>query len=58
VALEAILVPLRGRYIQDPASELPRISIPRTPVNRGKKKDRADMGSGPSPSTDNSLGGR
>src|SRR5215218_10269452 len=26
----------RGRSMQDPASELPRISLPRTPVNKGK----------------------
>jgi hypothetical protein len=32
-----ILGVLRG-LIQDPASELPRIPIPRTPVNRGKDR--------------------
>jgi hypothetical protein len=26
--------------IQDPASELPRIPIPRTPVNKGKKEKK------------------
>src|SRR5215208_7295868 len=31
---------LRG-LIQDPASELPRILIPRTSVNRGEKQDRS-----------------
>jgi hypothetical protein len=29
-----------GVVMQDPASELPRITIPRTPVNKGKKKGR------------------
>jgi hypothetical protein len=28
----------RGEAMQDPASELPRKHIPRTPVNNGKKK--------------------
>jgi hypothetical protein len=31
---QAILAALRGRYMHDPASELPRIPLPRTPVNR------------------------
>jgi hypothetical protein len=29
----------RDGDMQDPASELPRIYIPRTPVNKGKQKD-------------------
>src|SRR5215208_4659560 len=35
VALEAILVPLRGRSMHGRASEVRRIPLPRTPVNRG-----------------------
>jgi hypothetical protein len=31
----------RGGAIQDPASELPRIHIPRNPVNKGKKKGQS-----------------
>ena len=27
--------------MQDPANELPRIPIPRTPVNKGRKKGRS-----------------
>jgi hypothetical protein len=27
--------------MQDPANELPRILLPRTPVNKGKRKGRA-----------------
>ena len=38
--------------------ELRRIPLPRTRVNRGKEKGRADRGSGPSLSTNKSLGGR
>jgi len=37
---EAILAALRGGYMQDRASELRRITIPRTWVNKGKKKGR------------------
>src|SRR5215218_242661 len=32
--------PYRGGVMQDPASELPRILIPRTSVNKGKEKGR------------------
>src|SRR5688500_15415412 len=35
---EAVLAPLGGRSMQDPASELPRIHIPRTSVNRCSRK--------------------
>jgi hypothetical protein len=38
VALEAIFVALGRRSMHDPASGLPRISIPRTLVNKGKSK--------------------
>jgi hypothetical protein len=38
MALEAILTPLGGPSMQDPASELRRIPIPRTPVNKDDKK--------------------
>src|SRR5215203_2336507 len=31
---QAILALLRGRFMHDPASELPRIPIPRTPLNK------------------------
>jgi hypothetical protein len=30
----------QGEVMQDLASELPRIPIPRTPVNKGEEKDR------------------
>src|SRR5215213_2322883 len=40
VASEAILATLGGRPIHDPANELRRIPLPRTPVNRGNKKVR------------------
>jgi hypothetical protein len=33
-----LLPQLYDRVMQDPASELPRIPIPRTPVNRGTKQ--------------------
>jgi hypothetical protein len=39
-ASEAILAPLRGGSMHDPGYELPRIPIPRTPVNKGKEKGR------------------
>jgi hypothetical protein len=46
----------RGQMVmadmQDPASELPRIPIPRTPVNKGKKKGRGLEGPGPSQDRD------
>ena len=35
---EAILAALGGRFMQDPASELPRIPLPRTPVNRSQPR--------------------
>jgi hypothetical protein len=35
VASEGILSPLGGRFMQDPASELRRIPLPRNRVNRG-----------------------
>src|SRR5215208_2078097 len=38
VASEALLAALRGRSMQDPAYELRRIPLPRTPVNRGKNE--------------------
>src|SRR5215217_4708367 len=38
VASETILAPLGGHSMHDPASELRRIPIPRTPVNKDKKK--------------------
>jgi hypothetical protein len=34
--------------MQDPASELPRIPIPRTPVNKGKKKGHRHLEHDPS----------
>jgi hypothetical protein len=30
--------------MQDPVSELPRIPLPRTPVNKGKRKGREPSG--------------
>ena len=39
-ASEAILTALRGRNMQDPASELRRTPLPRTPVNKGKREGR------------------
>src|SRR5215208_5482178 len=41
VASEGILSPLGGRFMQDPASELRRIPLPRTPVNRVRKAGTA-----------------
>ena len=40
-ASEAILAALGGRSMHDPASELPRIPLPRTPVNKGERKGRS-----------------
>jgi hypothetical protein len=37
MASQAILAALRGRYMHDPASELPRILLLGTRVNKGKK---------------------
>src|SRR5215204_1569643 len=37
---EGILWPLEGRFMHDHESELRRIPLPRTWVNRGKKKGR------------------
>src|SRR5215212_2744725 len=37
----------RGRAMQDIGYELPRTPIPRTPVNKGKRKDRSSGNSGP-----------
>src|SRR5215204_5668443 len=36
--------PCSTEAIQDPASELPRIPLPRTPVNRGKSRGRDSVG--------------
>src|SRR5829696_557027 len=38
---QSILAALEGRSMQDPASELPRIALPRTPVNRGMRMGRS-----------------
>src|ERR671912_1460137 len=40
-ALEAILTPLGGRSMHDPANGLLRIPLPRTPVNNGKNEGSA-----------------
>jgi hypothetical protein len=40
-ALEAILAALEGGFIQDPASELRRIPLLGTSVNKGRKKGRS-----------------
>ena len=37
-ALETILAPLNGGSMHDPANELRRIPLPRTPVNKGIRK--------------------
>jgi hypothetical protein len=42
--------------MQDPASELPRINIPRTPVNKGKEKGRGCSKPRPSPLLASVLG--
>src|SRR5215217_7979129 len=39
--LEGVNPGCAGGDMQDPASELPRKPIPRTPVNKGKKKGRS-----------------
>jgi hypothetical protein len=39
-----------GVVMQDPACELPRISIPRTRVNKGNKKVGWALVAGPAPS--------
>jgi hypothetical protein len=39
--LEGWIAGVSGVNMQDPANELPRIPIPRTSVNKGKKKGRS-----------------
>src|SRR5687768_6292304 len=41
---EGLISPLGGLFMQDFRYELPRITIPRTPVNRGKKRGRDPVG--------------
>jgi hypothetical protein len=39
--LEGLILGCWGGVMHDPASELPRIPIPRTRVNKGKNKGRS-----------------